>query len=265
MVAELVLQALDVKRVASAVGQDPRHQEAGDALVGPREHEEDVGHRRRAEPLVPDDLVLGAGAAAVQRMRDGRVRAHVRAALLLGHRHPGDRAALLARRDQPRVVAARRSRSGSHSAASSGCARSAGHAAKVIVIGQAIAGLGLHRRHVQGRARRVRERLVARPGQRVQLVLDAQRSSVCARPDGTRPRRCGCRSGRACAASACSRWPAAPTAAVARRRSACRAPTRARAPSRRPRARSPRPAAVLLENTSTPSSGGGWLKTVCVC
>ncbi len=58
MVAELVLQALDVEGVAAAVGQDARHQEAGQALVGLGEHEEEVGHRRRAEPLVAGQLVL---------------------------------------------------------------------------------------------------------------------------------------------------------------------------------------------------------------
>ena len=59
VVAELVLQALDVEGVAAAVGEDARQQEAGQALVGLGEHQEHVGHRRRAEPLVADQLVLG--------------------------------------------------------------------------------------------------------------------------------------------------------------------------------------------------------------
>ena len=91
VVAELVLQALDVEGVARAVGEDPRQQEAGQAVVGLGQHQEHVRHRRRAEPLVADQLVLRPGAAAVQRPCDGRVGAHVRAALLLGHRHAGDR------------------------------------------------------------------------------------------------------------------------------------------------------------------------------
>jgi hypothetical protein len=76
-VAELVLQALDVELVARTVGQDARQQKARQALVGLREHEEHVRHRRRAEPLVAGDLVLRARAAPVERPRDGRVRAHV--------------------------------------------------------------------------------------------------------------------------------------------------------------------------------------------
>ena len=63
-VAELVLEALDVHRVARPVGEDARHQKAGQALggavggLGLGEHEEQVGHRRRAEPLVAGELVL---------------------------------------------------------------------------------------------------------------------------------------------------------------------------------------------------------------
>ena len=63
------------------------------------EHEEDVAHRRRAEPLVARDLVVpvadGLGARGVG--------AHVRAALLLGHRHPAERAALVVGQRQPRL------------------------------------------------------------------------------------------------------------------------------------------------------------------
>ena len=66
-VAELVLEALDVDRVALAVGREARHQEARQPAVGLREDEERVAHRRREEPLVAGDLVLGAGPAAVQR------------------------------------------------------------------------------------------------------------------------------------------------------------------------------------------------------
>ena len=56
-VAELVLQALQLEaRVARAVGQHARQREAGDALVGLREDEEEVAHRRAAEPLVAGEL-----------------------------------------------------------------------------------------------------------------------------------------------------------------------------------------------------------------
>ena len=92
-------------------------------------------------------------------------------------------------------------------------------------------------------------------------------SSAGARRGGTRPRRCGCRSGRGCAAPACSRSPAGPTAACGLRRAdearRARRPARATqpAPSRSVASTSGR----LLENTSQPSSGGGWLATVWVC
>ena len=72
-VAELVLEALDVDPVALAVRSEARHEEAGEAALGLREDEERVAHRRRHEPLVAGQLVLRAGAAAVQRRGDRRV------------------------------------------------------------------------------------------------------------------------------------------------------------------------------------------------
>ena len=126
-VAELVLEPLDVDRVALAVGREARQEEAGDAALGLREHEERVAHRRRAEPLVAGDLVLGAGAAAVERPRRRGVGAHVGAALLLGHRHAAERARFLsASGDACAPSYSRDVRRGSHSAAISGCLRSAG-------------------------------------------------------------------------------------------------------------------------------------------
>ena len=75
-VADLVLQALDVDRVLAAVGPPARHEEAGRAtLVGPGEHQVAVAHRRREEPLVAGEPVLGphapspAGAARVVLVR----------------------------------------------------------------------------------------------------------------------------------------------------------------------------------------------------
>ena len=61
-----------------------------------RQRQEGVRHRRRAEPLVPGQppaLAVGLGA--------GGVGAHVRAALLLGHRHADRRARLLRRPAAP--------------------------------------------------------------------------------------------------------------------------------------------------------------------
>ena len=85
MVAELVLEPLQEHPVATAVGQDPRQEEAGQATWRLGQHEEDVAHRRRREPLVADEAV---GAITIRRGLSG-TRADVRAALLLGHRHAG--------------------------------------------------------------------------------------------------------------------------------------------------------------------------------
>ena len=55
-VAELVLEPHHVDPVASAVGQHPRHHEAGQGGSsgrGLRQHQEQVVHGRRGEPLVP--------------------------------------------------------------------------------------------------------------------------------------------------------------------------------------------------------------------
>ena len=96
-------------------------EEAREARRRLGEHEERVAHRRRAEPLVPVEHVLAAGRSA----GDGRVRAHVGAALALGHRHP-DRA-----RRASRPPAGGRSRTRATSAAAptrrraSGAARAA--------------------------------------------------------------------------------------------------------------------------------------------
>ncbi len=103
-VAELVLQALQAEAVALAVGRPAREEEAGDAAVGLGEDEEGVALRGRHEPLVAGQLVLGAGAAAVDRPGDGGVGADVGAALLLGHPHPGEGACLPVGRGVGRVV-----------------------------------------------------------------------------------------------------------------------------------------------------------------
>ncbi len=65
----------------------PRRNRSGLLHRRPRrphpEHEERIRHRRREEPLVPDELVQ----PVADRRRPGRVRADVRSALLLGHAH----------------------------------------------------------------------------------------------------------------------------------------------------------------------------------
>ena len=83
VVAELVLEPLQEHPIAAAVGQDPRQEEAAQPGRRLRQHEEDVAHRRRREPLVAGEAVT---AVAVRRGLRGAC-ADVGAALLLGHRH----------------------------------------------------------------------------------------------------------------------------------------------------------------------------------
>ena len=167
-VAELVLEALQLEAlVARAVGQHARQREAGDAFAGLREDEEEVAHRGAAEPLVPGDLPP----AVVARQRARGVGAHVRAALLLGHRHPAQRARLVgpaelgvvARGGQPRHPL------GGHlGLGAQGRDRGEGHRDRA-----AEARLGLARAHVGRGARDVGARPVGAPRQRVQFLLDA--------------------------------------------------------------------------------------------
>ena len=81
-VPQLVLQALDAQRVPAAVGQHARQQEARQALGCLREDQEQVAHRRRAEPLM-------AGQQVAARFRQGGgaggVGPDIRAPLLLRH------------------------------------------------------------------------------------------------------------------------------------------------------------------------------------
>src|SRR5207302_7175361 len=97
-VAQLVLEPLDVKSVERPVGQDSGKQETGKALRGLSQHQEDVTHRRRAEPLMTAQNVLAARSAPRDRIRPGGVGAHVRAALAFGHPYPGEQASLVSRR-----------------------------------------------------------------------------------------------------------------------------------------------------------------------
>src|SRR4029079_3227228 len=76
-VAQLVLEALQPESVEFAVGEAPRHPEAGDTAVGLGEDEERVALGSGEEPLVARDLVLRAGAASIDRPADRRVGAYV--------------------------------------------------------------------------------------------------------------------------------------------------------------------------------------------
>ena len=103
-VAELVLEPHQVHPVALTVGCEAGNDEAGESTGGLGEDQEHVAHRRREEPLVAVELVLGPGAASVQRPRRRRIRAHVGSALLLGHPHRAGRAALVGSGDRAMVV-----------------------------------------------------------------------------------------------------------------------------------------------------------------
>ncbi len=102
-VAELVLQPLQAHPVPLSAGQHPGEQEAGEAVRALGQGEEQVRHGRGAEPLVPGQHVrpgpgTGGGLGA------GGVGPHVAAALLLGHGHAGQQAALAFGRAQAWVV-----------------------------------------------------------------------------------------------------------------------------------------------------------------
>ncbi|MNG99025.1 hypothetical protein D3C79_581850 [compost metagenome] len=86
-VAELVLQALDVELVAVVIRAMTGQQEAAEALVGLRQGEERIAHRRRTEPLVPDQLIRLPWPWRADRVGAGGVGAHVGATLFLGHGH----------------------------------------------------------------------------------------------------------------------------------------------------------------------------------
>ena len=102
-VAELVLQPLEPDRVDGAIGRKARHEETAQALVGLRQHQEGVAHRRRHEPFMPGDAIGIAVALGARH-----VGAHVGAALLLGHAHAERHAALGPPRREARIVGTRR-------------------------------------------------------------------------------------------------------------------------------------------------------------
>ena len=151
--AELVLEALDAE-----AGIARLEQEAGQPGGRLGERQEDVAGGIGAEPLVAGQLV----AAVAERLGARRVGAHVRAALLLGHRHPGERAVAVGRLRQQRLplggelglLAQRRDHRVGH--------RHGAHHARV----------DLAPRVHQRRAHDVRTGLRISPRQRVDLALD---------------------------------------------------------------------------------------------
>ena len=203
-------------------------------------------HRRRAEPLVADQLVLRPGPPA-ERVRARRVRAHVAAALLLGHRHPDRAPRLLARPGRGAARSSSPSTRGSHSAAISGSARSAGTHAKVIVSGQHEPASTWREQRVQrGCARRSAPGRGSRHGRLCTSCAIASAITACqAGWNSTSSMRWPKRS--CVRSSGVWRFASRPSASTSRCPSARRRRARARPPSRRPRARGPRGARVGVE------------------
>ena len=157
-VAELVLQPHDAQRVALPSGPPARQQEAGQPARRLRQHQEAVGHRRREEPLVADQL-------RTRRRRPAAWRRVVLARTSL----PPCFSVMPMPMVTPRLSRDRRRRAGRSAARppwrpirrSAGAWRSAGIAAWVIVSGQLRAGFDLVVQVAQRRARDMRARALA--------------------------------------------------------------------------------------------------------
>jgi hypothetical protein len=134
--------------------------EAGDPARGVRQREEDVEHRVGAEPLVPGQLVD----AVAYGLGDGRVRAQVRAPLLLGHDHPRLGEAVVVGQGQTRLPA--RGELGVLAHRRDGGIVDRHRAARP--------GVELVEEVEQGGAHDVGARPRLAPGQRVHLALDAE-------------------------------------------------------------------------------------------
>ncbi len=207
-VAQLVLEPLQGDRVAGAVGQHPRQQEAGQALRRLREGEEDVVHRRRGEPFVPGQPVDVA-------RRDHPVRPPWYPPA--GRSHPASRSStsLPADRLWRPAGAARSRRCGSAAPVRTvlpgpGCA-----AARAPRSTSSRWGTGARTRSAsRGRSRRrgagARAGRRPAPTARPAVRPRPRGTSGCARPGGSRPRRSGDRPGRGCAARADGCRPAGP-------------------------------------------------------
>src|SRR3546814_16710809 len=71
-IAHLVLEAHDAEpRVARAVGQPARDEEAGEPAFGIGEGQESIAHRRRAEPFMPGQAVPAILAGRSEERRVG--------------------------------------------------------------------------------------------------------------------------------------------------------------------------------------------------
>ena len=262
-VAELVLEPYDVEPVAAAVGQHPRHHEAGhrpsSACASTRNTSfigAEVNHLWPCRVYSPSTR---------GRPRPGHVGADVGAALLLGHPHAGQRSALLRRPGAARGRRSSRPAAGIHSLASASSARSAGHGGVRHRDRAAVAGLGVRPGHEAGGPPDVGVRRVGLPGRGGESVADRALHQPVPRRVERRPRRSGCRSGRRPSARGgsgwracpCSRASAVPASAPRATRSsttsadACRVTASTRARSE--------------VTTLWPTSGGAWLVGDPVC
>ena len=104
MVAQLVFEALDADRIDRVIGQHTRQEEAGEPAGRLRQDQERIAHRRGKEPLVPRDAITRAPGIVAIGHGLGRVGAHVRSALLLGHAHAHGERGFLREQRQARVV-----------------------------------------------------------------------------------------------------------------------------------------------------------------
>ena len=170
-IAHLALEADDLQRVLGPVRAPARNEKTGEAARRLRQHEKRVAHRRRDEELVADEFVRLARPFGADGNGARRIGAHVRAALLLGHRHADRHALLLLGGNVARIVDARldlrQPLRGEVSLQFETGRRGEGHGDRAAVAGL---DLGLH---VGARgARHMRAFARIGPGRRMKPVLD---------------------------------------------------------------------------------------------
>src|SRR5262245_49828830 len=102
-VAQFVLQPNDEDGVALAVRCPSRHQKTAQTIRRLRQYKERVAHRRRHKPLVSVETETAVG----RRLRQRRIGAKIRTALVFGHAHADKGRSFQARRPKAAVVFAR--------------------------------------------------------------------------------------------------------------------------------------------------------------
>ena len=107
-IAHFFLQPQHLHRVFAAVRAPARQQEARQAAGRLRQHQERIAHGSRHKILVPHQFVSLAWPTRAHRVGACAVGAHIRAALLLGHRHADGHALFLFYGHVARVIHAGR-------------------------------------------------------------------------------------------------------------------------------------------------------------